>query len=139
MEKPRGKARDRSKTGQQTEEETDTETQPEGGRGVERSQTSRERKRKKTQKEKRGQTDRRVGEKEDGGEVRVGLGWKNSSPGRSRQRGLKADPVPELDMHSLGPRSVVKGQKSWDFPGSLVVKTPHFQCRGCVCDPWLRN
>ena len=25
-------------------------------------------------------------------------------------------------MHGLGPGSVVRGQKSWDFPGSLVVK-----------------
>ena len=86
-----------------------------------RSQTSRERKRKRTRKEKRGQTERQVGEK-NSGEVRVGLGCKNSGPGRSRQGGLEADPVPELDMHGSGPGSVVKGQKSWDFPGSLMVK-----------------
>ena len=26
---------------------------------------------------------------------------------------------------------------SWDFPGSPVIKTPCFQCRGCGCDHWV--
>ena len=26
-----------------------------------------------------------------------------------------------------------------DFPGGPVVKTPHFQCRGCEFDPWSEN
>ena len=28
---------------------------------------------------------------------------------------------------------------SWDFPGSSVVKTPFFQCRGFEFEPWLGN
>ena len=28
---------------------------------------------------------------------------------------------------------------SWDFPGGPVVKTSHFQCRGCGFDPWSGN
>ena len=27
----------------------------------------------------------------------------------------------------------------WDFPGDPVVKTPHFQCRGCRFNPWSGN
>ena len=30
-------------------------------------------------------------------------------------------------------------KKKKDFPGGPVVKTPHFQCRGQVFDPWLGN
>ena len=80
-----------------------------------------QRKEKEKDPERKTRTDRQVGEK-NSGEVRAGLGCKNSGPGRSKQGGLEADPVPELDMHGSGPGSVVKGQKSWDFPGSLVVK-----------------
>ena len=29
--------------------------------------------------------------------------------------------------------------KASDFPGSPVVKTPRFQCRGQVFDPWSGN
>ena len=29
--------------------------------------------------------------------------------------------------------------KQWDFPGSPVVKTPCFHCRGHRFDPWLEN
>ena len=32
-----------------------------------------------------------------------------------------------------------KGKLGWDFLGGPVVKTPHFQCRGCGFDPWLEN
>ena len=28
---------------------------------------------------------------------------------------------------------------AWDFPGSLVVKTPGFHCSGHRFDPWSRN
>ena len=28
---------------------------------------------------------------------------------------------------------------SWDFPGSPVVKTPCFHCRGCRFNPWSGN
>ena len=27
----------------------------------------------------------------------------------------------------------------WDFPGSTVIKTLHFHCRGSRFDPWSRN
>ena len=30
-------------------------------------------------------------------------------------------------------------KKAWDFPGSPVVKTPSFHCRGYGFDPWLGN
>ena len=32
-----------------------------------------------------------------------------------------------------------KSQIPWGFPGGPVVKTLHFQCRGCRFDPWLGN
>ena len=32
-----------------------------------------------------------------------------------------------------------KSGHQWDFPGSPVVKTPRFHCRGCGFDPWLGN
>ena len=33
----------------------------------------------------------------------------------------------------------IKNPLTRDFPGGLVVKTLHFQCRGCRVDPWSRN
>ena len=31
-------------------------------------------------------------------------------------------------------------KRAWDFPGGSVVnKTPRFQCRGIGFDPWSRN
>ena len=30
-------------------------------------------------------------------------------------------------------------REKWDFPGGLVVKTPHFQCRGNGFHPWWKN
>lgn len=32
-----------------------------------------------------------------------------------------------------------KSERSKDFPGRPVVKTPHFQCKGHKFDPWLGN
>ena len=32
-----------------------------------------------------------------------------------------------------------KKDQKMDFPGSLVVKTLHFQCRGHRFDPWSGN
>ena len=32
-----------------------------------------------------------------------------------------------------------KIDKSWDFPGDPVVKTPRFHCRGHGFDPWSGN
>ena len=37
------------------------------------------------------------------------------------------------------PVSAVKIRLSWDFPGSLVDKTPHFHCRGHRFDSWSGN
>ena len=33
----------------------------------------------------------------------------------------------------------IKNPLTRDFPGGLVVKTVHFQCRGCRFDSWSRN
>ena len=33
----------------------------------------------------------------------------------------------------------IKNPLTRDFPGGLVVKTLHFQCRGCRVVPWSRN
>ena len=33
----------------------------------------------------------------------------------------------------------IKNPLTRDFPGGLVVKTLHFQCRGCRFDSWSRN
>ena len=37
------------------------------------------------------------------------------------------------------PVSAVKIRLSWDFPGSLVDKTPHFHFRGHRFDSWSGN
>ena len=29
--------------------------------------------------------------------------------------------------------------KTWEFPGVLVVRTPHFHCRGRSFSPWSGN
>ena len=33
----------------------------------------------------------------------------------------------------------LKKKQERDIPGGPVVKTPHFQCRGCEFNPWLEN
>ena len=42
-----------------------------------------------------------------------------------------------LGDNGSNPKKLVK--RCWDFPGSSVVKTPHFQCRGHRFNPWLGN
>ena len=36
-------------------------------------------------------------------------------------------------------RHLVKVVYSWEFPGSPVLKAPHFHCRGHGFDPWSGN
>ena len=36
-------------------------------------------------------------------------------------------------------KSIIMQCPSWDFPGSPVVKMPHFQCRGPRFNPWSGN
>lgn len=50
----------------------------------------------------------------------AGQGWPRLKELRSGRLSERADPL-ILDTHRLGPWSVVRGQKSWDVPGSLVV------------------
>ena len=43
-----------------------------------------------------------------------------------------------VNLYTEDWESLLFGMKSkhWDFPGGLVVKTLHFQCRGHRFDPW---
>ena len=42
-------------------------------------------------------------------------------------------------LYIENPKDSHKNYYNWDFPGSPVVKTPCFQCRGCGFDPWSGN
>ena len=52
----------------------------------------------------------------------------------------KSDTIKGLNW--LGDMKVIPkklAKRGWDFPGSSVVKTPHFQCMGHRFNPWLGN
>ena len=58
----------------------------------------------------------------------IGMAGASKHQSASRQNG----PVPNVLV-----RYIKWGLR--DFSGGPVVKTPHFQCRGRRCHPWLGN
>ena len=44
-----------------------------------------------------------------------------------------------MQTYSANAKDNINISHVWDFPGSPVVKTPSFQCKGCEFSPWLGN
>ena len=47
--------------------------------------------------------------------------------------------LPPVSLRLVGPHLYPFKNKTGDFPGGPVVKTPHFHCRGCRFDPLSGN
>ena len=66
-------------------------------------------------------------------------GKQNGDPLKKKER-KKQRSLPSSSLHSSGAGADDnKNKHIWDFPGSPVVKTPRFHCRGHGLAPWSGN
>ena len=63
----------------------------------------------------------------------------SSSPGAPASRGGGVLVLVGVVRNAALLNFVLRPRTLGDFPGSPVVKTQHFQCRGCRFDPWSGN